>query len=112
MKDLRALARKMKVLPGSVEEPLTGKGESVRESPSVGNTVRAGKIPCQKQNTVWVTRRVRANIYATHARHLKKRCRRCRRHVKTWQYTQPVRMARKNKANRTNDRKTLNPVAT
>ena len=49
MKDLRALARKMKVVPGSVEEPLTGKGESVRESPSVGNTVRAGKIPCQNK---------------------------------------------------------------
>ena len=49
MKDLRALARKMKVVPGSLEEPLTGKGESVRESPSVGNTVRVGEIPCQKK---------------------------------------------------------------
>ena len=53
MKDLRALAQKIKIIPGSVEEPLTGKGESVRESPSLGNTVCAGKIPCQKQNTVW-----------------------------------------------------------
>ena len=42
------------MVPGSVEEPRTGKGESVRQSPLVGNTVRAGKIPCQKQNTVWV----------------------------------------------------------
>ena len=111
MKDLRALAQKIKIVPGSVEEPLAGKGESVFESPPVGNTVCAREIPCQKQNTVWVIRRVWANIYATHTKHLKKRCRGCRRHVKTWQYKQPVRLVR-NKANRTNDRKTFNPVET
>ena len=49
MKDLRALAQQIKVVPGSVEDTRTGTGESVRESPLVGNTVRAGKIPCQKK---------------------------------------------------------------
>ena len=55
MKDSSVLAKNIKIVPGSVEEPLTGKGESVRERPSVGNTVRAGEIPCQKQNTICVT---------------------------------------------------------
>ena len=54
MKDLSVLAKYIKIVPGSIEEPLTGKGESARERPSVGNTVRAGEIPCQKQNTAWV----------------------------------------------------------
>ena len=78
MKDLRALAQQIKVVPGSVEDTRTGKGESVRESPLVGNTVRAGKIPCQKKKySMGHLLQVRATIYATHAKHLKKRCVRC-----------------------------------
>ena len=76
MKDLRALAQQIKVVPGSVEDTRTGTGESVRESPLVGNTVRAGKIPCQKkiQYGSFATSK---GDHMTHAKHLKKRCGRC-----------------------------------
>ena len=77
MKDLRALAQQIKVVPGYVEDTRTGKGESVRESSLVGNTVRAGRIPCQKKYSMGHLLQVRATIYATHAKHLKKRCGRC-----------------------------------
>ena len=55
MKDLRALAQKITIVPGSVEEALRGGGDSVRENALVGNMVCAEEIPCQKQNTVCVT---------------------------------------------------------
>ena len=44
MKDLRALAQKIKIVPGSFEEPLRDGGESVRGNTSVGNMVCAEEI--------------------------------------------------------------------
>ena len=46
LKQLRALAQKIKMVPGSVEEPLIrGGGDSVRENALAGN-VCADEIPC------------------------------------------------------------------
>ena len=52
MKDLRTLAQKIKIVPGSVEEALRGGGDSVRENALVGNMVFAEEVPFQKQNKV------------------------------------------------------------
>ena len=52
MKDLRDFAQKIKVVPGSVEEPLRDGGESVRGNTSVGNMVCAEEITCQKKKKV------------------------------------------------------------
>ena len=52
MKDLMALAQKIKIVPGSFEEPLRDGGESVSGNTSVGNMVCAEEIPCQKKKKV------------------------------------------------------------
>lgn len=52
MKDLMALAQKIKIVPGSFEEPLRDGGESVGGTTSVGNMVCAEEIPCQKKKKV------------------------------------------------------------
>ena len=52
MKDLRPLAQKIKIVPGSFEEPLRDGRESVRGNSSVGNMVCAEEIPCQMKKKV------------------------------------------------------------